>query len=123
MARIYICPIIGRGTERDPQRAAIFDVPGVRRCRALLRTRADGIKHFRWCIVKVEADSWAGVDAVGRHIPIAALDRSIPSNLRQKIMERLDVGDVTIPANATVRQVLRRLVRAHEPHSDERTVL
>lgn len=123
--RIYLCPIIGSGTEDDPQRAAITDDPAVTRCRAMISVdRNTGIKRFGWTICMVEANSWAGVDAIAGtvHIPRSALDVAIPVAKRTALLVRLG-SDVTIPTGTTVRQVLRRLVRAHYPHADEEAVL
>lgn len=124
-ARIYLCPIIGSGTEDDPQRAAITDDPAVTRCRAVISVdRNTGIKRFGWTICMVEANSWAGVDAIQGTVRIsqAGLDSLSSSTLRTKL--KGEVGTkVALSAGDTVRTLIRKLVQTHYPHADEEAVL
>ncbi len=119
--RVYVCPIIGLGTEDDPQRPAIADVPSVTGWSALIATNSDGFKRFGWTVCRVESTNFLGVGAVARQVPHANLDVTLPPAALAAIRSHVPVDD--LPLSGTAREVIRALVRAHHPGADEEAVL
>lgn len=123
--RIYLCPIIGRGTENDPQRAAVSDDPKVTGCCAAIAVdRATGLKSFGWTICRVVASDFSGVDTVASavRIPHASPGSLSSAALRNDLKVQLGT-DVNLKATDTVRGVIGKLVKAHYPHADDKAML
>lgn len=123
--RIYLCPVIGSGTEDDPQRAAVGDNPKVTACRACIAVDPmTGFKTLGWTVCRVVASNFVGVDAVkgAVHIPKAALDGAVSGAVKAKLDTELK-GDAVLSAGDTTRTVIRKLVQAHYPHADEKGML
>lgn len=113
--RLYVCPVIGAGTEDDSQRPLIADKAGVTAWSACIATAANGKPSFPWSICWVDATSWAQVDADNRCFQLTAdALGSAPTN---RVKNYLNAGGVMTKVeadgHATLRALADALVRKH----------
>jgi hypothetical protein len=123
--RWYLCPVVGTGTEDDSYRAKVADF-GVNHI-AVIPSKPDGTPRFGWCLVKVNAASFAALDADADldGFPLVSLDAtvaSLPAGARTRLraaLERrgIDTSDVT--GSTPLRAILRRLGRLLDDRFDE----
>ena len=118
VGRLYVCPIIGTGTDDDPQRGAIADVPGLFSYRGTLATDpSTGRTTLPWavCWVEMVNDDWTAVDADGRFFNLSVERLSDPPAnrvtnevIRQGAMARPEANSYT-----TLFSLVDALVRKH----------
>src|SRR3972149_3206430 len=99
-SRVYVCSIIGAGTQNDPQRPALADAASVTGWSAAIATLPNGIKKFGWSVCRVESTGFAGVDDVATQVPTAALDVVLPAAALTAIRTRGPVADVPLAGPA-----------------------
>ena len=124
MGRIYVCPVVGTGTEDAPQRAKAHDYlgQGVTRVRACIATMASGLSQHSWTICWVEADDWTLLDADPTLINVQEVlaDRGVlEQTVPQGIKTRLKIGGIITQSESnsitTFRSALNIIVGKHYP--------
>lgn len=120
MERYYLCPIIGRGTERDSYRAAVADVPGVQRVSAAIKSAPDGTPAMPWTLCRVIAPSLTAVEAVDGVTSMgsktggtAALSVAERAEMQDKLTA---VGEDLKAADTNLKTLRLRLVQRHYAH-------
>lgn len=140
MQRYYICPVVGTGTESDPQRPKVVDysTPSVPfEVSATILTGPDGRAVKPWCLARVRGADLSAIDADPQCVDIlerladAAGEKrgeiinwlksrtvgSIPAARRNRINARLNnigVDTTGITLNSTLFDVLLLVFRTHE---------
>lgn len=117
--RLYICPVIGVGTENDPQRPQIADKAGVTAYSACIATTPDGKKTFTWSICWADASSWAAADADNSCFQLTAdaLDATPTNRVRNQIINNGVMPRTEANSYPTLRALCDALVRRHYGHS------
>lgn len=149
MGRAYVCPIIGTGTEEDPYRAQIRDIPGIGRVRAMISSNTasgpgQGTPRNNWAACWVEqavqtanpdtwtpADDdpalWATVDADQANVFLGdfPLDDPAPTQVIQRARQRgfLTQQEANSVSGGTFRDLLNLIVRKHYPNASAEDLL
>lgn len=117
--RLYVCPVVGTGTDDDPQRPLIADKTGVTAWSACIGTNPDGKKTFTWSILWCDATSWTALDQDAQCFQLTADALSAaPTNrvrnylVNNGVMTRAEANGYT-----TLRDICDALIRRHYGHS------
>lgn len=118
MARLYVCPVIGVGTDDDPQRPLIADL-GVTEWSACIDTDALGKPRRTWSIVRAQAADWSTVEANAQcfHLTADALDGPVPQRVVNALSSRGVATKQQLGGFATLRVLADWLVKQHYGHS------
>lgn len=133
--RLYVCPVVGTGTDEDPQRPLIADktsaLPGggVTAWSASIGTNPDGKKTFTWAICWADTlyvengvtkqGSWALVDADNQCFQLTAdaLSAAPTNRVRNYLVNNGVMTRAEANGYATLRDIADALIRRHYGHS------
>lgn len=122
--RIYVSPIIGTGTDEDPQRALICDLAGVIRCRSAIATIDSGTQRGKpslgWALVYVDATDWTAIEG-SNQVFLVRLDESFDSAMSSQVKTRIRQSGALTQAEldtvSTYREALLMLLQKHYPNA------
>jgi hypothetical protein len=123
--RWFLSPVVGTGSENDAYRSKIADF-GVNHV-AVIPSKPDGTPRFGWCLVKVNAASFAALDADADldGFPLVSLDAtvaSLPAGVRTRLrtaLERRGIDTTDVTGATPLRVIVRRLGRLLDDRFDE----
>ncbi len=121
-SRWYVSRVIGSGTENNPFRTEIQDVPGVQRVSAAINSNPDGRPEHQWTICRVKAPLgvFTEIDNLTRVINLGSIlsgTSTITSTKRTALRTKLRaLGEDIDTTDLTVRKLVLRLIRRHYRH-------